>query len=34
MAGEGMGQGGSVGAGKGEFLSLDRKGMGLEDGVW
>ena len=34
IAGAELGQGGSVGAGKGEFLSLDRRGIGLEDGFF
>ena len=34
IAGAELGQGGSVGAGKGEFLPLDRRGIGLEDGFF
>jgi len=34
IAGAELGEGSSVGAGKGEFLSLDRRGMGLEDRVF
>ena len=34
IAGAELGQGGSVGVGKGEFLTLDRRGIGLEDGFF
>ena len=34
IAGAELGEGSSVGAGKGEFLSLDRRGTGLKDGAF